>query len=135
MTTTARTHDQLDNHERKITTTWGTSLTKDADPAKQVQISLETHHDKGRKELRTTIHTQTLEPSGFIVRSYMVMGPDSADRGLTIATVPLARFNQRAARESHATALAGLGATIEGLAAVRGVRANWDIAAAWAART
>jgi len=134
----ARTINRLsDPDERQVRTVWATTLTTPHDRVNggegKVRIVLATRFNKGRKTLHTEIHTEILAPNGFVVRSFMLMGEDSAERGLTVGSVPMARFGQKPAWAVHEAALDGIEAIIEAFAATRG-RAGADIAAAWAAR-
>jgi len=138
MTTTRtapRTLDRLAIRDaRTIATTWDTTITKDdTDGEGRVQLVLSTHHDSDRRLLRTTIHTHTLTPSGFLTRNFVLYGPASTDGGLTVSTLGIQRFNQRVAREFHAKALDNIETVIENIAATKGTvgAAFTDI---WAAR-
>ena len=134
-----RTYERLSNTDnRKITTTWATSLVREDDAVNgvgKIQVNVETRFNKARKRLESSIFTDTLSERGFAVRSFTVFADPTADFGLTIDTAPLARFSRKAAVEFHAAALARLEAeTVLVPSNPRGEQAAKDLTAAWAAR-
>lgn len=110
-----RTFDQLaDPNRREIVTTFTTDIRVDEGNynAGTVRVALTTTHRKNGKRLETRLNREVVTDSGFVIRSFMVFGPASADAGIVLATEPVARFNAAKARTLHQQVLDNLPALL-----------------------